>query len=285
MAESTALKIDSRISRAFENANGWKLEDSLLVMSNVGSISHGTQIPSDDPHNIDDVDVMAIAIPPLAVDLGLHPFDHWVWPRSDSELQKNAAGELDVTVYSVRKFAGLLIKGNPNVLGLLYLEPLESSPLWKNWIQGREIFLSKHSYEAFSGYAYSQLIRLGHPNSRGYMGRERKALFEKYGFDPKNSAHLIRLLRMGIELLREGELHVDRTNIDAEELKEIKTGKWSLGKIQRTAEAGFKEMEALVETTKLPDEPNHLAIRDLVIDTTLRSWAVAVFSPDLHPYG
>jgi len=52
------------------------------------------------------------------------------------------------------------------------------------------------------------------------MGAKRKSLVEKFGYDTKNAAHLILLLRMGIEFLSVGVLHVKRH--DAQELLEIK---------------------------------------------------------------
>ena len=50
------------------------------------------------------------------------------------------------------------------------------------------------------------------------MGEKRKAIVRKYQYDVKNAAHLIRLLRMGIEFLETGELRVFRA-MDAEELR------------------------------------------------------------------
>ena len=45
--------------------------------------------------------------------------------------------------------------------------------------------------------------------SGGYMGQKRRELVRRVGYDAKNAAHLIRLLRMGIEFLTEGTLHVE----------------------------------------------------------------------------
>lgn len=56
------------------------------------------------------------------------------------------------------------------------------------------------------------------------MGERRKALVRRHGYDTKNAAHLIRLLRMGIEFLQSGELLVDRSGHDAGELLAIKRG-------------------------------------------------------------
>jgi len=60
--------------------------------------------------------------------------------------------------------------------------------------------------------------------SGGYMGKKRRELVRRVGYDAKNAAHLIRLLRMGIEFLTEGTLYVERP--DAAELLDIKRGVW-----------------------------------------------------------
>jgi hypothetical protein len=66
------------------------------------------------------------------------------------------------------------------------------------------------------------------------MGQKRRELVRRVGYDAKNAAHLIRLLRMGIEFLTEGTLHVKRA--DAAELLEIKRGAWPLEEVKSEAE-------------------------------------------------
>jgi hypothetical protein len=53
-----------------------------------------------------------------------------------------------------------------------------------------------------------------------------------------NQPHLIRLLRVGIEFLTEGTLHVERA--DATELLEINRGAWPLEKVKGEAERLFQ---------------------------------------------
>jgi hypothetical protein len=90
--------------------------------------------------------------------------------------------------------------------------------------------------------------------SGGYMGQKRRELVRRVGYDAKNAAHLIRLLRMGIEFLTEGTLHVERQ--DAPELLSIKRGEWSLEKVKTEAERLFQlSQEAYVRST-LPPEPD-----------------------------
>ncbi|MCI0487387.1 MAG: nucleotidyltransferase domain-containing protein [Blastocatellia bacterium] len=90
--------------------------------------------------------------------------------------------------------------------------------------------------------------------SGGYMGAKRKELVKKVGFDSKNAGHLIRLLRMGIEFLVEGELHVARA--DAEQLLAIKRGEWSLERVKEEAERLFKLAEEAYVRSSLPPKPD-----------------------------
>lgn len=96
----------------------------------------------------------------------------------------------------------------------------------------------------------------------GYMGKKRKQLIERYNYDPKNGAHLIRLLRMGIEALVTGELNVFRE--DAVELVAIKRGAWDLRKIQREAEILFADARQALIASPLPDHPDTDAVNDLL---------------------
>lgn len=227
----------------------------LLTLSEVGSTSHGTS-----GHIIDDYDLMGIVIPPAKHIIGLGQWDCWVRPPIKDGY--------DVTLYSLHKYVSLALKSNPNVLGLLWLTPehrIVSSPAWDRFVQSRRSFASKKAYHSFVGYAVSQLKKMEHAAYKGYMGEKRKQLVDQFGYDTKNGAHLIRLLRMGTEFLKTGELQVYRH--DREELKAIKRGEWSLEKVKMTAEHLFAEAKDAYENTLLPEEPDYIVVEQLLIQT------------------
>lgn len=97
-----------------------------------------------------------------------------------------------------------------------------------------------------------------------YMGAKRKELVKRVGYDAKNAAHLIRLLRMGIEFLRDGELHVERT--DAEELLSIKRGEWTLESVQEEAERLFRTAEEAYLQSTLPPKLDESEIESLCME-------------------
>lgn len=98
----------------------------------------------------------------------------------------------------------------------------------------------------------------------GYMGDKRKKLVEKFGYDTKNGAHLIRLLRMGIEFLKDGELHVQRH--DAAQLLEIKHGEWTLDQVKEEAEKLFKRSEQAFDECKFPVRPDPKKVNSLCME-------------------
>jgi hypothetical protein len=109
------MSIDPRIAQAFEAQNGFPLEPHLIVLALMGSHSHGTYLPPEEPDAVDDVDLMGFVVPPLPYHIGLPRWEHW-------RLQ---ADELDVVIYSLDKAVRLLLKSNPNIVGLLWLRDNE----------------------------------------------------------------------------------------------------------------------------------------------------------------
>jgi hypothetical protein len=97
----------------------------------------------------------------------------------------------------------------------------------------------------------------------GYLGDKRKHLVLEHGYDAKNAAHCIRLLRMAGEYLRTGEMIVFRP--DAEELLEIKRGRWALPRIKAHADELMIRMREAREHSPLPEEPDRDRAERLLI--------------------
>jgi hypothetical protein len=238
------------------------LPDNLILLGYRGSLAHGMYLEPDKPESVDDKDLMGVCMGPRECYLGLAVFE-----QKEKQLR-----EWDSVTYELRKYVRLLENGNPNVLSLLWLK--ESLYIYRDaWghllINKRDLFVSKRIYHSFVGYAYGQIKKMEHANFQGYMGSKRKALVEKFGYDCKNAAHAIRLLRMGIEFLKEGEFHVFRD--DAPQLMEIKTGKWTLDQVKKEADHQFKRIESAYDECKLPKTPDRKKINELVMDMTW-SW-------------
>jgi len=237
------------------------LPENLILLGFRGSIAHNMYCPSSDPDSIDDKDIMGVFVGSINNYLGFDKQEH----------KDTFIGEWDAVSYEIRKFVRLLLKSNPNVLSLLWVNDkhiIYEDELGKLLRDNKQIFVSKAAYHSFNGYAYSQFKRMTQFHYQGYMGDKRKRLVEKFGYDVKNGAHLIRLLRMGIEFLTDGELHVERA--DAEQLLEIKRGKWSLDKVKTEADRLFKLAEEAYIRSPLPAKPDRQKAEDLVVEIISR---------------
>jgi hypothetical protein len=91
----------------------------------------------------------------------------------------------------------------------------------------------------------------------------RAELEQKYGYDTKHAAHLVRLIRMCKEILETGIINVDRTNIDAEELKVIRNGAWTYEQLEEYANDMDKKADELYKTSTLKRSPNMKKIKIL----------------------
>ncbi len=83
----------------------------------------------------------------------------------------------------------------------------------------------------------------------------RAALEAKHGFDTKHGAHLVRLMRTGLEVVESGKLLVRRA--DAEELMRIREGAWPYEKLVEESERLETRMKKAASESKLPGEVDH----------------------------
>ena len=111
----------------------------------------------------------------------------------------------------------------------------------------------------------------------GSMGDKRKRVVEEFGYDTKQAAHMIRLLRMGIEFLREGTLHVERE--DVAELMEIRKGRWALEEVKAEAGRLFKIAEEVHRESRLPDQPDRGRAEQLLMEMIGRYHGIAALGP------
>lgn len=99
----------------------------------------------------------------------------------------------------------------------------------------------------------------------------RRELEEKSGYDTKHASHLVRLMRMGYEIITEGKVIVKRP--DADELLAIKNGAWSFDKVMEFKDEMEKKLSTeydrqkglitMLKPVPLPREVNKEALSKL----------------------
>ena len=225
----------------------FNFEDCIILKFLAGSHSHGTA-------TIDsDVDYRGIVIPPKSFFFGLDKFEQY------------ETKEPDAVYYNIQKFVRLAIAGNPTILEYLYAdEYLIKTSYAERLINIRHSFLGKHCAKPFFGYAQQQLHRLSTMPAPNGRTERRMALIEKFGYDTKYASHLVRILKMGIELLKEEVVKVKRP--DATFLLDIKNGKYKLEEIKAMVEDLMQQFKQAEQTTQLPDCSNYNEINNVLIE-------------------
>jgi uncharacterized protein len=103
---------------------------------------------------------------------------------------------------------------------------------------------------------------------RENRNKKRQAMEDKAGYDTKHGMHLVRLFRMGIEILETGKVNVLRP--DWEELLAIRNGEWPFEKIEEYAEACDEKLTVLYKTSTLPKESNRKAVDEVCVEVIKR---------------
>src|SRR4051794_1938806 len=133
-----------------------------ILRSVVGSTVHGLSNPG-----TDDRDEMGVCVEPPEYVIGLRPFEHWVF-RTQREGVPSGPGDLDLTIYGLRKYCRLASKGSPTVLLLLFVggeHVVLRTPLGERLQALAPAFVSKRAGRAFLGYLDAQ--------RRGLVGERR----------------------------------------------------------------------------------------------------------------
>lgn len=90
-------------------------ERGTIIRAPVGSTLHGLHNPG-----TDDRDQMAVCVEPPEYLLGLREFEHYVF-RTQPDGVQSGPGDLDLTVYGLRKYCRLALKGSPTTPLLLFV--------------------------------------------------------------------------------------------------------------------------------------------------------------------
>lgn len=180
----------------------------------------------------------------------------------DADAMGGRGRTYDLTLYSVVKYFKLLSLCNPNIIDSLFVPAncvLYQSEIAQRLRQQRAIFLHKGCWATFKGYAYRQLHKLKTKEPQG----KRQELVRKFGYDVKFAYHIVRLLNECEQLLIEGNLDLAK---NAEQLKSIRRGEWTLGQL----ETYFHDKEQLLEQayvhSPLPAQPDLPAIKNLLVE-------------------
>ena len=238
--------------------------DSLIHLFVGGSELHGAKVK-----DTDDLDIYGVYLEPPELVLGLEKQEFYVWSTAGDE-RRNGPDDIDVCLYSLRKWAGLAAKGNPTALHFLFSRNYAPRPeSWEELVKHRDVFLSRQASTQFRGFAEAQLRRLQGIGA-GKKG-QRHELIGAHGYDIKAAMHVIRLLNEGVELMRSGTITLPRPEKDL--LITIRTGSYgSLDRLLNLANTLFAELEQAETQSVLPEKVDRRKVSALLSETYLRFW-------------
>lgn len=247
-------------------------ESNTILRGLVGSTVHGLVLGG-----TDDRDEMGVCVEPRRYVLGFGEFEHWVY-RSAAEREghqgaRSQAGDLDLTIYSLRKWTRLALQGNPTVLLLLYLP---EDAIVSCTATGRELqrlapsFASKRAGGRFLGYLEAQRQRLA--GERGQRDVNRTELVEKFGYDTKYAMHMLRLGYQGVEFLERGCLSLPMREPVRSHLMDVRNGRSSAAEVLEECKVLEARITALLQSSSLPPEPDWETVERFVMDAYEASW-------------
>jgi len=249
---------------------GFAFPNRLIHLFVGGSELHGAKV-----HGTDDLDIYGLYIEPPELVLGLDSMPHFVWSTAGND-RRNGPHDVDITLYSLKKWASLAYKGNPTALHFLFAESDLRNGIWAEIVRGRRAFLSRTFVKPFLGFADDQLKRMTGAKGRGKKG-QRPEIEEKYGYDVKAAMHTLRLLYECKELLSQGKITLPRPERDF--LIRVRTGKYSMDKVIAMARKLFMECEDTAKSSPLPEKVDRVVVSRLLTDAYRKAWDSVSTSP------
>lgn len=131
----------------------------IIFLTLGGSHAYGTNVETSD------VDIRGCALNSKSDLIGLTSFEQVV------------NTETDTTVYGFNKLVSLLLNCNPNTIELLGCKPehyFMMTPIGREMLENKKLFLSKRAVSSFGGYATQQLRRLENAIARDRLPQARK---------------------------------------------------------------------------------------------------------------
>jgi hypothetical protein len=259
-------------------------ERGTILRVQVGSGVHGTAVDGQD-----DRDEMGICLEPPQHVTGVAqvpagtgsgatvPFEqyqrHTAWDRGGGLANRSGAGDLDVVIYSARKWARLALAGNPTVLLVLYApdgEVVHRDGHGAQLVQNAHRFVSRLAADRFLGYLRSQRDAMV---GRSGAHTNRPELVAQHGYDTKFAMHALRLGAQGVELLTTGRISLPVPDPAGAYLRAVRRGQVPLVQVVAALEDVEAELVRLQTQADVPPEPDRQWVDAWLHRCHLSYWA------------
>jgi hypothetical protein len=259
-------------------------ERGTILRAQVGSGVHGTAIGGQD-----DRDEMGLCLEPPEFVTGLAKVPagtaatsvvdfeqyqrHTVWDRPGGLANRSGAGDLDVVIYSARKWARLALAGNPTVLLVLFVP--DDDVVYRDEI-GAELcanahrFVSRLAADRYLGYLQGQRDAM---TGQAGAHTNRPELVAAHGYDTKFAMHALRLGVQGVELLTTGRITLPVPEPAREVLRAVRRGDVPLGEVTALVEDAERGLLRLRDSSTLAAEPDRSWVDAWLHRSYLAFWA------------
>jgi hypothetical protein len=189
---------------------------------------------------------MGVCVEPPEYVIGLRRFDHWVF-RTQPEGKPSGPGDLDLTIYGLRKYCRLAAKGSPTVLLLLFVggdHVVERTPLGEELQALAPAFICRRTGRAFLGYLD----------------------------DTKYAMHALRIAHQGNELITTGRISLPVREPTRSRLMEVRRGEAPLADVLAELDEQTASLERAVHDSGLPEDADRATIDDFLVGAYRRTW-------------
>jgi predicted nucleotidyltransferase len=242
--------------------------DRIILECVVGSTVHGTSVQD----GLEDLDLMAICLEAAPSFVGFAPVDTWI-ERTKPEGVRSEAGDTDRSIYGLRKFLALALKGNPTIL-LAFFVPEQFIKVQTQ--EGRELqglhshIVSKQVFQPFRGYMKQQHERL--LGLRGQRNVTRPELVNAHGYDTKYAGHIIRLGFQGAEILETGRMSLPMRVNERQLCLDVRSGKYKLHEVSQMIVEAEENIQKAYDKSTLPLWPNRAYVQAWMVAKYMESW-------------
>lgn len=242
----------------------------------VGSTVHGCAVKD----GLEDLDLMTIVIEDLPTAFGFQPQDTWT-ERTKPQGVRSEAGDIDRTVYGLKKFIRLALAGNPSILLGFFVPPefTKHKDVFGHTLQGLyPRVVSKQMYKPFRGYMKQQHERL--LGLRGQRNITRPELVDAYGYDTKYASYIIRLGLQGAELLTTGKLTLPMPTAEAELVMAARKGHFTLLEISQEIIRAEDTISKAMDKSTIREFPHYDFMQTWMLRAYNWHWSQKEGEPD-----
>lgn len=250
----------------------WIAKTGMILRVTTGSTVYGTAEPDGEP----DIDEMGICVEPPRTVIGSGEFKHYRYRTAEPDgpagpiSARSGPGDLDLTVYGVRRFVQLAWQGNPSLLVALFA-PDDAvrfvNELGQELRERAPMFASRAAARRFMGYMRTQREDVERPQAC------RRDLIARHGYDTKAAMHLLRVGIQGFEYLTAGRITLPVPEPDRSYLLRVRQGLVPLPEIYERADRLTAALTRIAETSDLPDRPDRTALDRWVVNVHRKHWA------------